>query len=64
VPDLAAFRACLDGAAAALRVKEDIAAGDRLGVSGTPTVLVGSMRFRGTPSFAQLDSVIGKALAR
>ena len=35
--DLAAFRACLDSGRHATQVQEDLAAGGRAGVSGTPT---------------------------
>ena len=61
--DTSKFAECLSGDAAARRVEEDVQAANTLGVRGTPTVLVGAVRFGGTPQFALLDSVIAKALS-
>lgn len=47
VVDTVAFGRCLSDPAIRTRLDEDRAAADRLGVRGTPTVLVNSQRFAG-----------------
>jgi len=64
VLDSARFARCLGRDETADRVNRDIAAGNELGVTGTPTVLVGDMRLLGAPSFAKLDTIVQKALRR
>jgi protein-disulfide isomerase len=44
-------------------VLEDIAAGDRLGVVGTPTILLNQDRYPGYMNLSLLDSLVQKALA-
>lgn len=46
--DLAAFDACLDGGKYGARVKLDIAAGNALGVTGTPAFFIGRTSTDGT----------------
>jgi predicted DsbA family dithiol-disulfide isomerase len=41
--DSAAFRSCLDDPAASTRVRRDLASAEALGISGTPTFLIGTM---------------------
>lgn len=64
VPQSRAFAACLESDGAARRVQADIDAGNELGVTGTPTVLVGPRRLYGTPTFVQLDSLVQLSLKR
>lgn len=47
VTDTIAFNVCLSGPAPRARLAEDRAAAERLGVRGTPTVLVNAQRFSG-----------------
>lgn len=62
VPDLDAFRRCTAGAEAPARVRRHEALAGRLGVSGTPTVIVNGLMFDVPPSTAQLDSIAGTVL--
>lgn len=61
VPDLSAFSRCLtDGRASAL-VDRDTAAGHRLGVFGTPTVLIGQEEYVGIPW--DFDAIVERHIA-
>lgn len=62
VPNLEVFRRCTAGAEAPERVRRHEALGRRLGVSGTPTVIVNGLMFDIPPSTAQLDSIAGIVL--
>ena len=57
VPDIEAFRRCTAGAEAPGRVRRHEALGHRLGVTGTPTVIVNGLMFDISPSTGQLDSI-------
>lgn len=64
VPDQREFRRCMASPSSASRVRNDIEAGDRLQVSGTPTVVVEGVRLSGTPSLGTLDSLLNVLLGR
>lgn len=58
VPDTLRFQNCLRESKSNPVVAAGIAAGRRLGVEGTPTVLLNGWRFPRPPSLAELDSAI------
>lgn len=64
VPDTVAFATCVrergDGAA----IAADIAAGERLGVGGTPTIMMNEWRFSLPPSGEAMDSMVKAILRR
>lgn len=64
VPNLATFAQCVRSPTVPPRLRADIAAGQRMGVMGTPTVAVNGVRFIQTPSFALLDSIVRAVLVR
>lgn len=64
VEDLAAFRACTTNSAPSPALARDSAAGGRLRVSGTPTLLINDQRFQGAVPPAILDEYVRRALAR
>jgi protein-disulfide isomerase len=61
VPDGAAFAECLRDGRAAAAVQADVEAGTRLGVSGTPTLLVNGDLYVG---IAGLESIVQRHLRR
>jgi predicted DsbA family dithiol-disulfide isomerase len=63
--DRPAFDACLDSGRMAERVERDVRAGDRLGVSGTPFVLVNGIELpSGAVPFEVAAALIDEELAR
>lgn len=64
VRDTATFRACMHGRAAEQVVRRDLRAGQRLGVAGTPTLLVNELLFEGSPGLAYLDATVRRASTR
>jgi protein-disulfide isomerase len=62
VPDVPRFDGCLRGTEARRRVAADIAAGDELGIDGTPTTIVEGRKVTGAGSV--LDSLIAGAIQR
>jgi protein-disulfide isomerase len=58
ISDTAKITACASDTSAVKRIQSGLAAGGRLQVAGTPTVLVNGWRFGGTPSKERLLSVI------
>lgn len=58
VEDTTAFRDCMKDNSALAVISEDRAAAARLGVNGTPTVLVNGVRFAGVPRREVIDSLI------
>lgn len=64
VKDLAAFRACTMNSAPSPALARDSAAGGRLRVSGTPTLLINDQRFQGALPPPILDEHVRRALAR
>ena len=61
VADSAAFARCLEGDAGASRIRADMAAGERLGVTGTPTLLVNRYRMVGAPPLDTLLAYVRRA---
>lgn len=64
VPDLDGLETCISEGRFRTRVQEDIDAGERLGVRGTPTVLINDTRFVGAVREAILDSLLTAAAER
>jgi protein-disulfide isomerase len=64
VPDIPAFRACLGDQQVHARVRRHESMGARLGVTGTPTVVVNGLMFSYPPSTPQLDSIATTVLSR
>lgn len=62
VTDTAAFDRCVRQEAHAARIREDIAAARRLGVRGTPTVLVNDLLLRGVGPHEILRGAVRAAL--
>lgn len=58
------FSACLASGEMASRVKQDVADGKALGVTGTPTFFVGHQVIYGPPNYAQLSAMLDEQLAR
>lgn len=58
VGDSAAFDLCLRSATAGRSLARDTLDAQRLGVSGTPTLLIGSLRVNGVPPFDSLRAYI------
>lgn len=58
--DIDAFRTCLDDPATMSRVREDVAAGQRLGVESTPTMFINGRRVSGAldPRFYPMAFII------
>jgi NhaA family Na+:H+ antiporter len=55
VVDTAAFSRCLLAPAAARRVSADVSAGEGLGITGTPTVLLNDKQYLRAPTVLQLE---------
>lgn len=62
VPDDRGFMKCLRKHEFRKRIQEDIEAGDRLGVYGTPTVLFNGLRLLGTPDLTILNDLADSSL--
>lgn len=62
VSDLDGFQRCVDERQTAGIVEEDIRRGMNIGVSSTPTFIVGGKLVRGLPSFEQMDELVQTAL--
>jgi protein-disulfide isomerase len=63
VPDLESFSKCLDREEPAARIKADSVAGRRIGVLGTPTIMVNGWLIHGPPTFERLSALIERELA-
>jgi len=61
IRDTSVFRECLKKTSIAALVSRDSADGRRLGVSGTPVILVGELEFTGSPSHEVLSKAIDDA---
>ena len=61
VTDIARFASCLSADATAAQVDADIAAGQRLAISGTPTFLVNQYRVTGVMTREELLDLVAKA---
>lgn len=64
LPDSASFVRCALDASPVARIETDRAAGEKLGVRATPTVLVNDLRLAGTPDSARLFDAVRDALSR
>ncbi len=64
VPDTASFEQCRGSAVALAALREDSLAAVRLGVTGTPTILINRWRLSGAPSEVQLAALISKEMQR
>jgi protein-disulfide isomerase len=64
VADTAAFAACARERGDAAAIAADIAAGERLGVRGTPTIIMNEWRFSLPPSGEAMDSMVKAILRR
>ena len=62
--DADAFAACLDGGKQAADWKADLAAGQRLGVTGTPAFFINGRMFVGAQPFENFSAVIDDELQR
>lgn len=62
--DTVAFAACVRSDKQKPRIDTDMAAAERLGIRGTPMLLVNDIRVSGAPSTAELDSLIQLQLGR
>jgi protein-disulfide isomerase len=60
VRDLAAFDRCLSRGGELPALSRDTAAGNRLGVRGTPTLLINGKRLYGAPSTAALEEHVAR----
>ena len=64
VADVKRFEACLTSARPAVRVREDIAAGQRLTIPGTPTILINNLVIGGPLDSTRLERLVVEALVR
>ena len=64
ITDLPRFQECYEHRTHASRLAEDIAAGERLGVIATPTVLINGIRLDGAPSLDHLEYLVEKDLGK
>ena len=63
VEDLRGFDRCVNSATDVAALERDTVAGNRLGVRGTPTILVNDKRLRGAPPLDTLRHYVERALA-
>lgn len=64
VDDLVTFDTCLTSPLSLRSLARDTVAGHKLGIVGTPTVLVGPVRLTGVPPFDSLRSYVDREAAR
>ena len=64
VLDTTAFRSCTEDPRTASKITSDVALGDRIGLAGTPLVMVNELRLVGTPTLPGLRSRIEAQLDR
>jgi protein-disulfide isomerase len=62
--DAGEFAACLDSGRHGAKVRDDVAAGQRVGVTGTPATFINGRLVSGAASFEQLAAIIREELAR
>lgn len=62
VPDSAAFGECMRDPGSSARVGQDLQDAKRLGVMGTPTLLINGVRLDGAPKLDVLEGYISRAL--
>lgn len=58
IPELPAFEACMQQAGPLAALDRDTAAGNRLGVSSTPTLLINGRQVVGAPPLSTLDAFV------
>lgn len=58
IRDSVTFRTCLDQSSVPERIIQDLAVAERLGVTATPSILVDSLLFRGSPGLTYLDAYV------
>jgi len=63
IRDSLAFKGCADRADTVSAIRQGLAAGAKLGVHGTPTVMINGFLFRSGLDPAKLDSVLSAAIA-
>jgi protein-disulfide isomerase len=61
--DVGRFRRCLDDGTSARRVRDDVEAGNAVGVSGTPTFFVNGQRIQGAAPVETFAQILDAALA-
>ncbi len=64
VADTTVFRRCLDTDAVRARVMRDTLVGTKLGIRGTPALVVGNQMFTGVPPEAVLEDAVRAELVR
>jgi protein-disulfide isomerase len=64
VPDTSRFAVCIRDSIPGRRIRLDIAAGEQLGIRGTPTILVNGVMLTGAPTAPELDSLARHAMSR
>jgi len=62
--DIAAYRQCIASPEAAKVVNDDMAAGEKLGISGTPAFFIGQSSVIGSQPLSKFKEVIDSELAR
>lgn len=60
VPDLPTFSSCLENATTGQQIAADTLAGRKLGITGTPTIMINGWLFAGTPSLEQMGPTLSK----
>src|SRR5690554_3248904 len=62
--DTARFSACLDSGRHAQRIQDDYEEGQRLEITGTPTMFVNGIRIRGAVTLGKLTAQVQEILLR
>jgi len=62
--DTTKFNSCLDNGEAAAVVKADFAEGQKVGVSGTPTIFINGIKVVGAAPFANFETIIEAELKK
>ncbi len=64
VPDTIAFATCIREGGDNTSIANDVAAGERLGVRGTPTIMMNELLFSSSPSGVAMDSIVQVLLSQ
>jgi protein-disulfide isomerase len=62
VPDIALFDACMNDRQPLARIEGAKALADRMGILGTPTIIVNGWKWPGTPSAEDIDKIVDNVL--
>ncbi len=62
VPDTMTFDSCMRDSTLVGEIRRDSIAGAKLGIIGTPTLLIRDLRIDGSPSLKELDQYVAEAL--